>query len=271
MPSALERARELVGAVLGAREHQHLLPAVLADQVREQFAPCASRSTGWTRCAIISTVELRGVDLDRARVRRGSLPASAWISSEKVAENSRFWRCARQQRDHALDVGDEAHVEHAVGFVEHEDLDARQVDVALLHVVEQASRRRHQDVDAALAARVVCGPKPTPPNTASRRQRQVLAVGPDRRLDLRGELARRREDQRARRAPRPPVARRRRRKGAAGSAARSRRSCRCRSARRRGGRRRRARPEWPAPGSASAWCSLGRRPRAAARRTARVD
>jgi hypothetical protein len=28
----------------------------------------------------------------------------------------------------ALDVGDEAHVEHAVGFVEHQDLDLAQLE-----------------------------------------------------------------------------------------------------------------------------------------------
>ena len=38
MPSLLERLRELVGAVLGAREHEHLAPALLADQARQELA-----------------------------------------------------------------------------------------------------------------------------------------------------------------------------------------------------------------------------------------
>ena len=76
-------------------------------------------------------------------------PASLRISSGKVAEKSRFCRLRRQQREDAADVVDEAHVEHAVGLVEHEDLDLAQVDGLLLHVVEQAPGRGDEDVDAA--------------------------------------------------------------------------------------------------------------------------
>ena len=81
------------------------------------------------------------------------MSASALISSENVAENSRFCRrfgsCARI----ALDVADEAHVEHPVRLVEHENLDVRQVDGALLVMVEQTARRGDQNVDAALELR----------------------------------------------------------------------------------------------------------------------
>ena len=76
-------------------------------------------------------------------------PASLRISSGKVAENSRFWRFCRQQREDLADVVDEAHVEHAVGLVQHQDLDLAQVDGLLLHVVEQPARGGDDDVDAA--------------------------------------------------------------------------------------------------------------------------
>ena len=76
-------------------------------------------------------------------------PASLRISSGKVAEKSRFCRFARQQREDLADVVDEAHVEHPVGFVEHQDLDLAQVDRPLLHVVEQPAGRGDEDVDAA--------------------------------------------------------------------------------------------------------------------------
>ena len=49
----------------------------------------------------------------------------------------------------ALDVGNEAHVEHAVGFVDHQDLDAGQQDLAALGEIEQAAGRRDQHVGAA--------------------------------------------------------------------------------------------------------------------------
>ena len=66
-----------------------------------------------------------------------------------VAEKSRFWRFVGQRADDAPDVGPEAHVEHAVGFVEDEDLDLGEVEVAALDQVEQAARRGDEQVDAA--------------------------------------------------------------------------------------------------------------------------
>ena len=59
----------------------------------------------------------------------------------------------RQELDDAPNVGDEAHVEHAVRFVEHQDLDARQIDGALLRVIEQAAGRRDQNVRRRVARR----------------------------------------------------------------------------------------------------------------------
>src|SRR5258708_19885030 len=44
---------------------------------------------------------------------------------------------------------DEAHVEHPVGLVEHEDLKLVEPDMTLVHQVEEASGRGDQDVDAA--------------------------------------------------------------------------------------------------------------------------
>ncbi len=54
-----------------------------------------------------------------------------------------------QLADDALHVGPEAHVEHAVGFVEHDDLDLGEGEVAALDHVEQAARRGDDEVDAA--------------------------------------------------------------------------------------------------------------------------
>jgi hypothetical protein len=51
-----------------------------------------------------------------------------------------------------LDVVDEAHVEHAIGFVEDQHLDVLEHGLAGLQVVEQAARRRDQDVRAVRAA-----------------------------------------------------------------------------------------------------------------------
>ncbi len=59
----------------------------------------------------------------------------------------------RRQFEDALDVGDEAHVQHAVGFVHHHDLDARQQHLAAFEQVQQAARGGDQDVDALVQRR----------------------------------------------------------------------------------------------------------------------
>ena len=55
----------------------------------------------------------------------------------------------RHQLADALDVGDEAHVEHAVGFVDDQELDAGEQQPPALEMIEQAAGRRDQHVDAA--------------------------------------------------------------------------------------------------------------------------
>src|SRR5437588_553597 len=65
-----------------------------------------------------------------------------WIASARLPRRG-------QLRDDPADVVDEAHVEHAVGFVQHQRLDAAQIGAALTHQVEQPARRGDDDLDAA--------------------------------------------------------------------------------------------------------------------------
>jgi hypothetical protein len=55
-----------------------------------------------------------------------------------------------RERHDALDVGQEAHVEHLVGLVEHEGLHVLEVEVALAGEVDEASGRADDDLDALL-------------------------------------------------------------------------------------------------------------------------
>ena len=54
----------------------------------------------------------------------------------------------RDQCDDAFDIVYEAHVEHAIGFVEYQHLDTRKVDISLLCVIEQTAGCGDEDVDA---------------------------------------------------------------------------------------------------------------------------
>jgi hypothetical protein len=96
--------------------------------------------------------------------------------------------------EHPADVGQEPHVEHAVGFVEHQDLEAGQAGVGLPEMVQQAARARHDDVDAVAQGALL----------RLHADATVDGGGPDVRVtaeivemldDLRGQLPRRGEDQ----------------------------------------------------------------------------
>ena len=93
--------------------------------------------------------------------------------------------------------GQKSHVEHAVGLVEHEHLDAGQVDDAALAQVVQAARRGDEDVDAAaqlLDLGTVLG-------AAGHGEHEVLGLAGDGQAgaaDLLCELARRAHDEHTR-------------------------------------------------------------------------
>ena len=102
----------------------------------------------------------------------------------------------RQLADDRPDVVDEPHVEHAVGFVEHEDLDPIELDGAKLHQVAQPARRRDQHVDAAdqiadltIDRHAADGERHARPH--------MPAVGLEAVDDLRGQFARRAQHQHA--------------------------------------------------------------------------
>ena len=148
MPSCVELLGQAVGAVLGAGEDERLRRgAGLAQQVAQHRALLALRDQVH---AVLDELGRRIArrDLDRERVAQQAVRERADLVRERRREQQ-VLAVRRQQREHAADVADEAHVEHAVGFVEDEVAHAAQVDVALVGVVEQAARRGDDDVDAA--------------------------------------------------------------------------------------------------------------------------
>ena len=111
-----------------------------------------------------------------------------------VAEKNKVCRARRQQLADALDIRDEPHVEHAVGLVDHQDLDAGEQDLAAAEVIEQATRRGDQHIDATieLAQLVIEG------NAADQQRQAELVIDPvflEALRHLGGKLARRGQDQ----------------------------------------------------------------------------
>src|SRR5690606_16854784 len=96
----------------------------------------------------------------------------------------------------AFDIGDEAHVEHAICLVDDEDFDAGQQQLAAFEMVQQATGRRDQNVSAALQLLFLLVERHAA-NQKRHGQTVVLAVFDEVLLYLRREFARRFKDERA--------------------------------------------------------------------------
>ena len=185
---------QAVGAVLGPREHQHLEPLAGLDEVAQQVALVLLRHQ---MHALLD--QLGG------GVAAGHLDIT-WPMQQAVGELTDLVRegrgeqqvlaLPRKQCEHLADVADESHVEHAIGLVEHQDLDAGEIDVALADVVEQASGGGHQDVHW-LAQGLDLGFDADAAEHHHAGDRQMASVGVHRLLDLGRQLAGRGQDQAA--------------------------------------------------------------------------
>ena len=193
-PVLLELEREPVGAVLGAGEDERLVDPAGRDEVAEQLALALA----------VDHVDDLGDELGR-RVARRDLDGGRVVEQavgeapDLVRERRReeqVLALRRQDREDLADVADEAHVEHPVGLVEDEDLDPREVDGPLAEVVEQAARRRDDDLGTG-AQRADLRIEADAAVDGRRADGVLGAVGPDALLDLERELAGRGEDQRA--------------------------------------------------------------------------
>ncbi len=87
-------------------------------------------------------------DLNRDRIAQDAVRQLADVIRHGGREEQRL-ALDRHQFEDAADVGQEAHVAHAVGLVQHQHLDLRQVDAALGDQVEQASGAGDDDLGAA--------------------------------------------------------------------------------------------------------------------------
>ena len=197
------------------------------DEQRLRFGLAVDAST--TRWSISVDGRARAGDLDAHRIVqqfRGQLRDRRPASSPRTAASAAR---GRHHRDDPPHVVDEAHVEHAVGFVEHETLRPGRG-------AERAGRIRSSSrpgvatrMSTPRPEALICGCWPTPPKMTRVRQAHVAAVHREAVANLDREFARRRQDQGARLRParRGPASA----TADAASAARTRPSCRCRSGR----------------------------------------
>ncbi len=113
-----------IGAGLGAGEDEHLIPAFAMKKVREQIALATliDRMRG-----LDHTFRQRYCD-ERLRSVSGRLSRAIGQAADLVRIGRRKEQVLApfgQQLDDASHVMDESHIEHAIGFIEHQDLDPR--------------------------------------------------------------------------------------------------------------------------------------------------
>ena len=189
---ARELPRKLVGAVLGANEDERQ-SALTLELLGELGKLVLERDREELVGDLAEPDVLAVLGADAARFARVGIDQVGDGPVERRREEHRL-PVQRHAREDAVDLRAEAHVEHAVGFVEHEDADAGERDRAPLEQVVQAAGRRDEDLGAARLLRLardrgaaVDGRRPGGREPCGER----LELGDD----LAGELARRDENE----------------------------------------------------------------------------
>jgi len=142
-----------------------------------------------------------GLDVHRDGVVHPLRGQPGHFRRERGAEEHRL---APVLRGAAVDdpphVGDEPHVQHPVGLVDHEDFDLGEIDVLPLAEIQQAARGRHDHVHVLVAQDGALGLHVHPAVDRQGAQARVLAEVFGVAGDLHAQFARRGHDERARKA-----------------------------------------------------------------------
>ena len=149
-----EAAHDLIRAVLGACEDKRAVDLLAFQDLGEHG--CLGRAID-PHHPLLDTLDRR---CDRRHGHRGR------IAQHLLGElcDGAGHRCGEEQRlplrrklcDDLADVVDETHVEHPVGFIEHQMLDIAQPQRIAAEEVEQASRRGDQHIDAVEQGAHLC-------------------------------------------------------------------------------------------------------------------
>ena len=137
---------DAVGAVLRAGEDENGVQLLFLEQLGEQIGLALARHR-------INSVRHRArrlgaaSDLHDDRLAQILARQGLDFGRHRRAEEKRL-PIRRDLGDDAIELRRETHVEHAIRFVEHQNLEIIEDDVLPLHVIEQPARRRDNDIDA---------------------------------------------------------------------------------------------------------------------------
>ena len=188
----VQEVGHMVGTKLGAAKHQHLAPLLGLDDVGQQgFLLLPAHGMHHLFDELHRGVF--GRDLNALWVVQQLSRQIADLLAEGGREQQALLFFGHQGQ-HFFHVMDEAHVEHAVGFVQHQHLHGGEVQKTLLLQIKQAPRGGHQNVHAFFQGLDLRGHADTAKDDG-RLQLQVLAIGAHRLFHLRGEFSGGREHQ----------------------------------------------------------------------------
>ena len=193
--TVFQRLGDAVGAALGAREDDDPLEALIGQEMIEQGALEAGVHEINALVDLLDGAALR-CDLDLLGVLENFRGKLGDVVRHRRREQQGLPVLGHRGRD-ATDVADEAHVEHAIGFVEDEEADLSELHVAALDQVEQTARRGDQDVDAARQGLDLAAVAQTTDDGAEA-QAEAATVGVEAAGDLDREFAGRRQHESAR-------------------------------------------------------------------------
>ena len=194
----LEHARKTPAGFLLVDEDDHLLHGRGARALRLQKLHegvrlhAASHAVdllrdGFGRLIVAGDFDKHGIGLEEVRRELLDLGREGGREHEALAVRGKKLQDAR-------DVREKAHVEHAVGFVEDDHFDLRELYGLLFDVVEETPRRRREDFDPA-AKHVGLRTNVDAPVDDPHAKRRVLGVGFEVFRHLDGEFARRRQNE----------------------------------------------------------------------------
>ena len=140
-----ELAGEQVGVALGRGEDDRLGDRVVDQAVAQQVELVVDVVD--VDHVLVDRVVRGHLVLDLQPLRRVQQPVGELAHAVRQrGGEAHGLAVARQRLGDAEHLLGEAHVEHAVGLVEHQHLDAREVDAARVELVDQAARRSHEDL-----------------------------------------------------------------------------------------------------------------------------
>ena len=146
MTTFLENVRDLICFFASARENNHTMPFRSIEQRDEQFI------------ALIHRNRIKGMRHSAGDRALGDFHTD-WVLQAPLRKglDRRRHRCREQQRlpliprakiDDPANLGQEAHVQHAIHFIEHEDFQRTKTHRCAVKVIHQATWSRHHDVRA---------------------------------------------------------------------------------------------------------------------------